>query len=53
MTTITKPVPIRIPVAMMAGVDQLRVLGRCEAYLRWLLDRAPTAKEKAWERKAS
>ena len=50
MSTITKPVPVRIPAGMMARVDQLRVPVPCEAYLRWLLDRASTAKERARER---
>jgi len=38
---------------MMARADQLRVPEPCAAYLRWLLDRASTAREKAGERKAS
>jgi hypothetical protein len=38
---------------MLARVDQLRVLVSCKAYVRWLLDRALTAEEKAQERKAS
>ena len=53
MTTITKPVPVRIPAGMLARVDRLHVPVPCEAYARWLLDRALTAEEKAQERKAS
>ena len=39
MTTITKPVPVRIPAGMLARVDQLHVPVPCEAHPRWLLDR--------------
>jgi hypothetical protein len=53
MTTFTKPVPVRIPAGMLAGADRLHVPVPCEAYARWLLDRALTAEEMAQEGRAS
>ena len=52
MTTITKPVPVRIPAGMMARADQQRAPAPFEAYLRWLPD-SPAAKEKARLKKGS
>ncbi len=48
MTT-TKPVPVRIPPAMVERIDALRGLVPREAYVRDLLDKAL----KALERKAA
>jgi hypothetical protein len=46
-TTPDKPVPVRIPAAMVARLDALRgdILSR-EAYVRLLLDRALAAEER-------
>ena len=53
MTTITKPVPVRIPAGMMAPRGSAACAGALRGLSNWLLDRASTAREKAWERKAS
>lgn len=44
----SKPLPIRIPAALIARIDALRdpeIMSR-EAYVRMLLDRAVTAEER-------
>jgi hypothetical protein len=53
MTTITQLVPVRIPAGMMAPRGSAACAGALRGLSDWLLDRASTAMEKAWERKAS